>query len=713
MTDLRKVKIDGTEYEVPGDYTLMQACEEYAGAEIPRFCYHERLSVAGNCRMCLVEWEGAPKPQASCALQVKDLRPNRDGSPAHIRTNTPQVKKAREGVMEFLLINHPLDCPICDQGGECDLQDQAMAYGRDFSRFDENKRAVDDKFMGPLVNTVMTRCIQCTRCVRFVTEVAGVEEIGLASRGEDAEITTYLEQSLTSELSGNVIDLCPVGALTSKPYAFNARPWELDKMPSIDVMDAVGANIRVDSRSGRVVRILPVINEAVNEEWISDKTRFVWDGLARQRLDRPYMRVNGKLQATDWDTALKAVADRMNGDASRIGILVGDLQDAESMKAAKDLADQHVITNVDSRPAGSTLGQGARESYLLNTSIADIERADAILLIGTNPRVEASLVNTRIRKAWLHGGAEVAVIGEAEDLTYDVHHLGDDIAALGKLSGSRKGFAETLRAAERPVVIVGERVFAHDEADNILAHIAALVKKFDVIRDGWNGYNVLHSAASRVGALDLGLTPAEGGLDAKAMLQPGALDTLVLLGADEYDLSTSDAFKIYIGSHGDAGAHGADIILPGSAYTEKDGTYVNTEGRVQIALPAVAAPGLAKPDWAIFRALSAHLGQPLPYDNVDELRAKLMEDHPTFASVDYVPGADNAAFEPSAISSAKPSKGSAAKIAKPASDFYMTNPIARASLTMAECSKLMDEVAPPLPDSDFVPSLTDRAEAAE
>ena len=706
MTDLRKIKIDGTDYDVPGEYTLMQACEEYAGAEIPRFCYHERLSVAGNCRMCLVEWEGAPKPQASCALQVKDLRPNRDGTPAHIRTNTETVKKAREGVMEFLLINHPLDCPICDQGGECDLQDQAMAYGRDFSRFDENKRAVDDKFMGPLVNTIMTRCIQCTRCVRFVTEVAGVEEIGLASRGEDAEITTYLEQSLTSELSGNVIDLCPVGALTSKPYAFNARPWELEKAPSIDVMDAVGSNIRVDSRTGRVLRILPVINDAVNEEWISDKTRFVWDGLSRQRLDRPYLRVDGKLQATDWDTALKTVADRLKGDASRIGVLAGDLQDAESMMATLDLARSLGIQNTDSRPAGSILGavrqgqeQGAREGYLLNTSIADVEDADAILLVGTNPRLEAPLVNTRIRKAWLGGECEVGLIGDAADLTYDYHHIGDDTASLSKFAKQSKGFAAVMKAAQRPVIIVGEAVFAHGEASGILATLGALAKKYSVVREGWNGFNVLHTAAARVGALDLGFIPGEGGLDTAAMLQRGALDTLILLGADEHDLSVSDAFTVYIGSHGDAGAHKADVILPAATYTEKDGTYVNTEGRVQIALPAVAPPGLAKPDWAILRALSAHAGQTLPYDNIDELRAKMMADHPSFASVDYVPGAAASTFDISELGGPAPKTGSTAKLQSPVTDFYLTNPIARASLTMAECSKLMDDVEPPLPQA--------------
>jgi len=698
-TNLRKVKIDGTEYDVPGEYTLMQACEEFAGAEIPRFCYHERLSVAGNCRMCLVEWEGAPKPQASCALQVKDLRPNRDGTPAHIRTNTPSVKKAREGVMEFLLINHPLDCPICDQGGECDLQDQAMAYGRDFSRFDENKRAVDDKFMGPLVNTIMTRCIQCTRCVRFVTEVAGVEEIGLASRGEDAEITTYLEQSLTSELSGNVIDLCPVGALTSKPYAFNARPWELEKAPSIDVMDAVGSNIRVDSRTGRVLRILPVINDEVNEEWISDKTRFVWDGLSRQRLDRPYVRIDGKLQATGWDEALAFAAKKLEGDSSRIGLIAGDLQDAESMKAALDLARAMGVQNTDCRPAGSTLGvQGAREGFLLNTSINDLEDADAILLIGTDPRIEAPLVNTRIRKAWLSGDCEVGVIGEVGDLTYDVHHIGDDVSALVKFSKQNKGFAEILKAAERPVIIIGEAVFANADAD-VLGAIAAIAKRFGIVRKGWNGYNVLHTAAARVGALDLGFVPGDEGLATADMLKPGALDTLILLGADEFELSASDAFKIYIGSHGDRGAHHADIILPAATYTEKDGTYVNTEGRVQIALPAVAAPGLAKADWSILRAMSGVMGKPLPYDNLDALRSVLMADHPSFASVDYVPGARGAAsFDVSSLSSGPaPKTGSAAKLSSPIEYFYLTNPIARASLTMAECSKTQDLVEPPLP----------------
>ncbi len=690
MSDLRKINIDGTEYEMPGDLTLMQACEE-AGAEIPRFCYHERLSVAGNCRMCLVEWVGAPKPQASCALQVKDMRPNRDGSPANILTNSETVKKAREGVMEFLLINHPLDCPICDQGGECDLQDQAMAYGRDHTRFDENKRAVDDKFMGPLVKTVMTRCIQCTRCVRFITEVAGVEEIGLASRGEDAEITTYLEQSLTSEMSGNVIDLCPVGALTSKPYAFNARPWELDNIESIDVMDAVGSNIRVDSRSGRVLRILPVINDDVNEEWISDKTRFVWDGLARQRLDQPYIRKDGKLVPADWDEALAVVAEKLKGDPERIAAITGDLCDAESMKALKDLMDSLGVKNIDCRQDGTKLSPETREGYLFNTTIAGIESADAVLIIGANPRMDAPLINTRIRKTWLNDQLSIAMIGEAVDLTYPYEHLGRSTQDIEALLTSTKGFARKFKSAKNPMIIIGQSALTREDGDKILKLCGDLAVKFKVVKDGWNGFNVLHTAASRVAGLDMEFVPGEGGKDTAQILASaaeGELDTVYLLGADELDTSKlSSSFVIYQGSHGDAGAHVADIILPGAAYTEKDGLYVNTEGRVQMAFAAVAPKGEAKADWAIIRALSAHAGRVLPYDNLDELREKLFADHPTFAGLDYAPGHDSAAdFDPSKLGAS--GKVDSGDFINSVTDFYMTNPIARASNVMAECSAL-------------------------
>ncbi len=690
MSDLRKLNIDGTEYEVPADYTLMQACEEAAGAEIPRFCYHERLSVAGNCRMCLVEWVGAPKPQASCALQVKDLRPNRDGTPANIRTNSETVKKAREGVMEFLLINHPLDCPICDQGGECDLQDQAMAYGRDGSRFEENKRAVDDKFMGPLVNTVMTRCIQCTRCVRFVTEVAGVEEIGLASRGEDAEITTYLEQSLTSELSGNVIDLCPVGALTSKPYAFNARPWELDKVESVDVMDAVGSNIRIDSRGGAVLRIMPVVNDAVNEEWISDKTRFVWDGLARQRLDQPYIREGGKLRPAGWDEALKLAAEKLSGEPETIAAIAGDLCDAESMKALMDLMRNLGVKSTDCRQDGSKLG-GVRQSYLFNSTIDGIEAADAVLIIGSNPRLEAPLVNTRLRKAWIAGGMDIGLIGETADLTYEFEHLGTNPSDIEAFMKSTKGFAKAFKAAKNPAIIVGQTALARADGAQILRAIGALAAKVGAVRADWNGLNILHDAAARVGGLDMGFTPAVDGLSTHEILdaaEQGAVKTVYLLGADELDASKlKNAFVIYQGSHGDAGAHVADVILPGAAYTEKDGLYVNLEGRVQMGTRAVSPKGDAKEDWAIVRALSGHLNRELPYDNLAQLRETLFADHPTFAGLGYAPGAEGAAeFDVAKIGAAGKMKTKAFE--NSGVDFYMTNPIARSSNVMAECSEV-------------------------
>ena len=693
MTDLRKLNIDGTEYEVPADYTLMQACEEAAGAEIPRFCYHERLSVAGNCRMCLVEWVGAPKPQASCALQVKDLRPNRDGTPANIRTNSETVKKAREGVMEFLLINHPLDCPICDQGGECDLQDQAMAYGRDASRFEENKRAVDDKHMGPLVNTIMTRCIQCTRCVRFVTEVAGVEEIGLAARGEDAEITTYLEQSLTSELSGNVIDLCPVGALTSKPYAFNARPWELDHAESIDVMDAVGSNIRVDSRRGAVLRVLPTINDAVNEEWITDKARFNWDGLARQRLDKPYIRENGKLRAAGWDEALAVVSEKLSGEPETIAAITGDLCDAESMKALKDLMESLGVKNIDCRQDGMMIGKGPRQSYLFNSTIDGIEDADAVLIIGANPRLEASLVNTRLRKAWIEGGMEIGLIGDAEDLTYEYEHLGKNPADIAAFMKKTKGFAKAFKAAGNPAIILGTGALNRADTPQILAAVSGLAKKVNLVHEGWNGLNILHTAASRVAGLDMGFLPGEGGLSTHEILdaaQQGAVKTVFLMGADELDTSKlKDAFVIYQGSHGDAGAHVADVILPGAAYSEKDGLYVNLEGRVQMGTRAVAPKGEAKEDWVIIRALSGHLNRVLPYDNLGALREKLFADHPTFAGLGYAPGATDATeFDISALGES--GAVSAAPFENAVIDFYMTNPILRASNVMAECSSLKD-----------------------
>ncbi|MCR9269847.1 MAG: NADH-quinone oxidoreductase subunit NuoG [Hyphomonadaceae bacterium] len=683
--DLFKLNIDGQEVEVPRSYTLMQACEE-AGAEIPRFCYHERLSVAGNCRMCLVQWHGAPKPIASCAQTVGDMRMNPDGTPPNISTKGDYVEKARNGVMEFLLINHPLDCPICDQGGECDLQDQAVAYGRADSRYELNKRAVEDKNMGPLVKTIMTRCIQCTRCVRFAAEVAGVEELGMISRGESAEITTYLEESLTSELSGNVIDLCPVGALTSKPYAYNARPWELRKTESVDIMDAMGANIRVDAKGDAVMRIMPVINEEVNEEWLSDKSRFIWDGLARQRLDKPYVRKDGKLTPVNWGEAFEAAKGALSVAPEKIGFVAGDLIEVEQAKAALDLARALGVQNTDCRPAGANYGKsGVREHYLLNPTLLGVEEADALLLIGTNPRLEAAVWNARIRKAWLWNDLKVGVIGEAVDLTYDYEHLGDSPDALKGLFNKDSAIAEALRNAERPMVIVGESALAREDGDAILAAAHDYALEIQAIKDDWAGFGVLHTAAGRVGALDTGFVPGEGGADTAAMLS-GDMETLVLLGVDEADLSkTSSATMIYVGSHGDAGASKADIILPSAAYTEMVATYVNTEGRVQMTRRAVQPKGEAREGWAIFRALSDVVGKTLPYDSADALREVLREANPIFAGLGYAPGHEGADALKAKISVSSDGV-SKAPFTAAIGDFYMTNPIARASKTMAECS---------------------------
>ena len=684
---MAKILVDGVEVDVPAEYTLLQACEA-AGAEIPRFCYHERLSIAGNCRMCLVELKGAPKPVASCAWGVRDCRPGPNGEPPEVFTKTPLVKKAREGVMEFLLINHPLDCPICDQGGECDLQDQSMAYGRGGTRFDENKRAVEEKFMGPLVKTVMTRCIQCTRCVRFATEVAGVPEIGATGRGEDMEITTYLEEALSSELSANVIDLCPVGALTSKPYAFNARPWELKKTESIDVMDAVGSNIRVDARGPEVLRVLPRLNEEINEEWISDKTRYAEDGLKRQRLDQPFVRKGGKLTPVSWDEALAAAAKALSGDPSRIGALAGDLACAESMKATLDLMKALGVANLDCRVDGAKLPAGPRPGYLFNSTIMGIEDADAILLIGTNPRIEAPLINARIRKAWLRKPLPVGVIGEAVDLTYRYAHLGAGPASLAELAAGRGAFFETLKNAKRPMIVIGQGALTREDGAQVLRLAGKLAAAAGVVKaeEGWNGFNVLHTAAARVAGLDLGFATGKTAAEQIMAAFTGHLDTLLLLGVDEIELPRAGATVIYIGSHGDRGAHRADIILPGAAYTEKNATWVNTEGRVQYGRRAAFPKGDARDDWSILRALSDRLSKTLPYNDLAALRAKMMADHPTFAGVDYAPGAQGSeSFDPSTLGADGPVGD--APFASPIEDFYLTNPIARASATMAACSE--------------------------
>jgi NADH-quinone oxidoreductase subunit G len=685
-----KLIIDGQEIEVEDGITLIQACEE-AGVEIPRFCYHERLSIAGNCRMCLVEVVGMPKPMASCALGVNDLRPGRDGEPPEIRTNSELVKKAREGVMEFLLINHPLDCPICDQGGECDLQDQAMAYGIDASRYHENKRAVEDKYIGPLIKTIMTRCIHCTRCVRFMTEVAGVEELGATGRGEDMEITTYLEHGMTSELSGNVIDLCPVGALTSRPYAFAARPWELRKTETVDVMDAVGSNIRVDARGREVMRILPRNNDDVNEEWISDKTRFVWDGLRAQRLDQPFVRRRGKLERATWDEAFAAIARKVGKlPGKRIAALAGDLAAAEDMFALKDLMERLGSPNIDCRQDGAALDPArGRATYLFNSGIAGIDEADAILFIGTNPRIEAAALNARIRERWRRGGLPVGLIGREADLTYAYDYLGAGPDTLKQVVAGKHAFHRVLKRAKRPMLILGQAALARADGAAVATLAAKLAADTGMLKADWNGFNVLHAAAARVAGLDLGFVPGKDGKGTQDILKAakaGRIDALFLLGADECNLSGLEkTFVVYQGTHGDAGAHCADVILPGAAYTEKGGTYVNTEGRPQIAERAVFPPGDAREDWAILRALSAHLGQTLPYDSLNALRSAMYAAHPHLASLGEIRGAETGDIE-------KLAKGRAAPRSAPFrtafDDFYLTNPIARGSAIMAEMSAL-------------------------
>ncbi|HST35189.1 MAG TPA: NADH-quinone oxidoreductase subunit NuoG [Allosphingosinicella sp.] len=656
-----KVKVDGVEIEVPQGATVLQACE-LAGKELPRFCYHERLAIAGNCRMCLVEVKpGPPKPQASCALPTADNQ--------EIFTNTPLVRKAREGVMEFLLINHPLDCPICDQGGECDLQDQSIAYGRGHKRYEENKRAVTEKYMGPVVKTVMTRCIHCTRCVRFMEQVAGVEDIGTVGRGENMEITSYLERALQSELSGNVVDLCPVGALTSKPYTFEARPWELRKVPAIDVMDAVGTNIRLDARGREVMRALPRLNEDVNEEWASDKTRHAVDGLLRNRLDRPWLREGGKLRPAGWDEAFAAiakVAKVAKGAGDSAAAVAGDLVDVETLYAAKALLASLGSDLLEGRQTGLAYDASNLAAVNFNTGIAGIETADAVLLVGTNPRWEASLVNTRIRKA-VRAGAKVYAIGPEVDLTYRVEWLGNDLSLLADLP-------EALARAERPAVIVGGAAL---KAPGGQAATLALVNSLNLIRDGWNGYNVLHTAAARTGGLMLGYAQA-GGMTSLAAKSP---KLLLLLGADEADLAPfAGSFKVYLGHHGDRGAHAADVILPGAAYSEKHGIHVNLEGRVQYSEKAVDPPGDAREDWSILRALSDLLGKPLPFDSFRELRARLFADHPEFAQAGLVPFK----WAPPKLKAEPIAKGTA--LAYPILDFYLTNPIARSSPTLQRCS---------------------------
>ncbi len=666
MTDLKKIIIDDQEIEVDGAMTILQAAE-VAGIEIPRFCYHERLSIAGNCRMCLVEVVGGPpKPAASCAMQVRDLRPGPEGQPPVVRTKSPMVKKAREGVMEFMLLNHPLDCPICDQGGECDLQDQAMAYGVDFSRTREAKRAVEDLDLGPLVATVMTRCISCTRCVRFTTEVAGLSVMGQTGRGEDAEITTYLGATLESNLQGNIIDLCPVGALTSKPYAFTARPWELTKTESIDVMDALGSNIRIDTKGREVKRILPRNHDGVNEEWLADKSRFIWDGLRRQRLDKPYVRREGKLQPATWAEAFAAITDAVDG--KKVAAIAGDLVSTEAMFALKTLVNG-AGGNVECRVDGAFLPVNDRAGYVGTATIEDIDSADMIQLIGTNPRLEAPVLNARIRKAWLRG-AQIGLVGEAADLTYEYAHIGDDRAALQALADKQIGAAKDMNT----LVIIGQGALTGKDGEAVLEAAKKLVENTG------SKFMVLHTAAARVGGMDIGFTTEGGMLNAL----DGA-EVIYNLGADELDIEAGP-FVIYQGSHGDRGAHRADVILPAAAYTEEDGIFVNTEGRPQYANRAGFPVGEAKENWAIIRALSAELGATLPFDTLAQLRKAMFAAVPHLARIDEVPENEWVAAQPKPLG-----KGA---FVNAVTDYYLTNPIARASQVMAELSHLASQSKP-------------------
>lgn len=664
--------IDGMEVEVEQGTTVLQAAEQ-VGIEIPRFCYHERLSIAGNCRMCLVEvTPGPPKPAASCALPA--------GEGMVVKTNTEKVRKFREGVMEFLLINHPLDCPICDQGGECDLQDQSMAYGEGENRYREKRRIVKEKYMGPLIRTIMTRCIHCTRCVRFADEVAGVPSLGAIGRGENMQITTYKEQSFASELSGNVVDLCPVGALTSKPYTFKARPWELKNTETIDVHDALGSNIRIDSRGRAVMRALPRIHEDVNEEWISDKTRHAVDGLAKNRLDRPYVKKKGKFVEVSWQEAFDVIAKKIKGlKGDQIAGLVGDLCDVESMYALKTLLNSLGATNIDCRQDGSKVGAKHRVGYLFNSGISGIGDADACLLIGSNPRLESPVLNARLRQRWLTRECVVANVGPEVDLTYKVKQLGDSANILKSILDGKNDFADILKKAQKPMLILGQGALNREDSTQIIKLAHDIAEKYGLVKGDWNGFNVLHTAASRVGALDLGLV-SEGGVEnILAGAESGDIKVVYNLGADELDTKRlKKAFVIYQGSHGDEGVKHADVILPGVAYTEKPGIYLNTEGRVQIAQRAIFGPGESREDWTILRALSDVVGKTLAFDTIAELRASLYKEYPHFAEVDEKPNAEWADF------------GAKGKVSKDGfemiiSDFYGTNPIARSSQTMAEC----------------------------
>ncbi|KAL7937466.1 hypothetical protein V8C35DRAFT_292603 [Trichoderma chlorosporum] len=678
-----ELTIDGKKVSIEAGSALIQACEK-AGATVPRYCYHEKLMIAGNCRMCLVEVEKAPKPVASCAWPVQPGMV--------VKTNSPLTHKAREGVMEFLLANHPLDCPICDQGGECDLQDQSMRYGADRGRFHEigGKRAVEDKNIGPLIKTSMNRCIHCTRCVRFANDIAGAPEMGSTGRGNDLQIGTYLEKNLDTELSGNVIDLCPVGALTSKPYAFRARPWELKHTESIDVLDGLGSNIRVDSRGLEVMRVLPRLNDDVNEEWINDKTRFACDGLKTQRLTVPLIRREGKFETADWEEALTVIAkayQQTNPQGNEFKIIAGALTEVESLVVAKDMANKLGSENLAlDTPTGSqplAHGVDVRSNYLFNSKIWGIEESDCILIVGSNPRHEAAVLNARIRKQWLRSDLEIGVVGETWESTFEFEHLGADHAALKKaLAGP---FGKKLQSAKKPMIIVGSGVTDHVDAKAFYETVGTFVNQnaANFRTAEWDGYNVLQREASRAGAFEVGfVTPSAEVAQTKPKF-------VWLLGADEVNEADipKDAFVVYQGHHGDRGAQIADIVLPGAAYTEKAGTYINTEGRVQMTRAATSLPGAARTDWKILRAASEFLGAPLPYDDVAAVRDRMVEISPALAAYDVVePVALKELSKVQLVEQNKDAKATNQPLKKVIDNFYFTDVISRSSPTMARCS---------------------------
>ena len=676
-----KLTIDGSEIEVEEGLTVMQACEA-AGIEIPHFCFHERLKIAGNCRMCLVEMERAPKLIASCAMPVSEGMV--------IKTDTPKVKKSREGVMEFLLINHPLDCPICDQGGECDLQDQAFKYGKGKNRYTENKRSVKDKNLGPLVKTEMTRCIHCTRCIRFSTEVAGVPEMGAVNRGEHMEIASYLEKTLTSELSGNIIDLCPVGALTSKPYEFTARSWELEKTESIDVMDAVGSNIRVDSRGMEVMRILPKLNEDINEEWLSDKARFSYDGLKVQRIDTPYIRKKGKLVESSWDEAISKIVENISYiKGESIAAIAGTMVNAESLFLLKKMLGTLGSKNVDANQFGYRVDATSRSNYLFNTGIAGVEKADICLLVGTNPRQVAPVLNARIGKMVRDGHMHIARIGSEDDQTYPIEELGEDLASLESILAGKGGFARKLKDASKPMIIVGDGVLTRSDSHGILSLLHDIAEKYDVVSSEWNGFNILHNHASMVAALDLGFYSSKSGCGTSDILKAtkeAKVQTLYLLAADDIDVNEigKDCFVIYQGHHGDSSASRADVILPEAAYTEQDGIFVNMEGRPQYARAAISPLGQARESWDIITYLAKRLDVPIQVDSLAAVRDMMAKENIVFANIDEIIPTNFVPFK-------SPVKLLKKGVQKVEMNYYMTDPISRASVTMARCTKMQSE----------------------